>query len=117
MKRHEMRLHNSPFKLIKEGTKTIELRLNDEKRRIIEIGDIIKFTNRITLEELEVEVINLHTYPSFEELYKHFDKVSMGYDIDEEADPNDMTQYYSKEEQNKYGVVGIEIRKYIESDK
>lgn len=30
---HEMRLHNEPFVLIKNGTKTIELRLNDEKRR------------------------------------------------------------------------------------
>lgn len=28
---HEMRLHNDPFVLIKNGTKTIELRLNDEK--------------------------------------------------------------------------------------
>ena len=72
---HEMRLHNSPFKLIKNGTKTIELRLNDEKRRLIKVGDIIRFTNRVTLEELDAEVINLYSYPSFEELYKHFDKV------------------------------------------
>lgn len=44
-----MRLHNSPFKLIKNGTKTIELRLNDEKRKLIKVGDIIRFTNRVTL--------------------------------------------------------------------
>ena len=31
---HEMRLHNSPFQLIKSGTKTIEMRLNDEKRQL-----------------------------------------------------------------------------------
>ena len=29
--KHVMRLHNSPFELIKAGTKTVELRLNDEK--------------------------------------------------------------------------------------
>ena len=105
-----MRLQNSPFNLIKSGTKTIELRLNDEKRSLIKIGDKIEFTNRITEEKIVVEVINLHKYDSFVELYKHFDKVSMGYDEDEEADPKDMEQYYSKEEQDKYGVLGIEIK-------
>ena len=32
---HEMRLHNEPFTKIKLGKKTIELRLNDEKRKLI----------------------------------------------------------------------------------
>ena len=32
---HKMRLHNEPFELIANGTKTFELRLNDEKRRNI----------------------------------------------------------------------------------
>ena len=108
---HEMRLHNSPFKLIKNGSKTIELRLNDEKRKLIKVGDIIRFTNRVTLEELDAEVINLYSYPSFEELYKYFDKVSMGYDANEVANPNDMEQYYTKENQEKYGVIAIEIKK------
>ena len=106
---HEMRLHNSPFNLIKSGTKTIELRLNDEKRSLIKVGDKIEFTNRITEEKIVVEVINLHKYDSFFELYKHFDKVSIGYAEDEEANPDDMSQYYSKEDILKYGVVGIEI--------
>ena len=30
--KYEMRLHDGPFKLIKAGSKTIELRLYDEKR-------------------------------------------------------------------------------------
>jgi ASC-1-like (ASCH) protein len=29
--KHEMRLNDEPFTYIKNGTKTIELRLNDEK--------------------------------------------------------------------------------------
>ncbi|CDA60488.1 aSCH domain protein [Clostridium sp. CAG:524] len=107
---HEMRLHNEPFVLIKNGTKTIELRLNDEKRRQIKVGDIITFTNRSNNEQISTVVINLHKYDSFEELYKHFDKVSLGYKEDEIADPKDMELYYSKEEQDKYGVVGIEIK-------
>ena len=109
--KHNMNLNNRPFESIKEGTKTIELRLNDEKRSLLKVGDEIEFTNRDTNEKLSVDIINLHKYPSFEELYKHFDKVEMGYNKDDIAEPKDMEAYYSKEEQDKYGVLGIEIRK------
>lgn len=109
--KHEMNLHNQPFEKIKSGTKTIELRLNDEKRQLLKIKDIIEFTNRQTLEKILVEIEELHKYPSFEELYKHFDKISMGYNENEEANLNDMEEYYSKEEQDKYGIVGIQIKK------
>lgn len=109
--KHNMNLNNRPFKSIKEGTKTIELRLNDEKRSLLKVGDEIEFTNRDTNEKLSVDIINLHKYPSFEELYKHFDKVEMGYNKDDIAESKDMEAYYSKEEQDKYGVLGIEIRK------
>lgn len=97
---YKMRLKNGPFKAIKSGTKKVELRLNDEKRKLIKEHDIIEFENRITLEKIEVEVIKLH----------HFDKISIGYKADEIANPEDMDKYYSKEEQAKYGVVGIEIK-------
>ena len=106
---HEMRLHDSPFNMIKNGTKTVELRLYDEKRRLINKNDIIEFTNRKTDEVIKTKVINMHKYTTFEELYKYFDKISIGYTEDEEMNPCDMDIYYSKEEQIKYGVVGIEI--------
>lgn len=109
--KHEMNLNNEPYINIKNGIKKIELRLNDEKRQLLKIKDLIEFTNRKTLEKMLVEIENLYHYSSFEELYKHFDKVSMGYREDEIADPRDMEKYYSKEEQEKYGVLGIEIRK------
>ena len=109
--KHKMKLHNGPFEKIKNGTKTIELRLNDEKRQLLKIKDTIEFTNRITQEKLLVEIEGLYKYPSFEELYKHFDKISMGYNENEEANPKDMEEYYSKEEQEKYGVIGIQIKR------
>ncbi len=34
MENHMMNLNPSPFKMIKEGHKTIELRLYDEKRKM-----------------------------------------------------------------------------------
>ena len=109
--KHEMKLNNEPFECIKNGTKTIELRLNDEKRKLLTVRDYIEFTNRVTNEKLLVEVVDLFKYNSFEELYKHFNKIEMGYSINEEANPKDMENYYSKEEQEKYGVLGIKIKK------
>ena len=107
--KHEMKLNDGPFKCIQNKTKTIELRLLDEKRSLIKENDLIEFTNRVTKEKLTVRVIKLHKYLSFEELYKHHDKVSMGYKENEDAKPEDMEEYYSKEEQTNFGVVGIEI--------
>lgn len=108
--KHEMRLHQEPFDLIKKGTKTIEMRLYDEKRRQIKEGDFIIFTNRQTNESINTEVIKLYIYPNFEELYKHFDKISLGYNENETPNSDDMNIYYPKEKQNKYGVVGIKIK-------
>lgn len=109
--KHEMKLNNGPFDSIKNGTKTIEMRLNDEKRQKLKVGDLIEFTNRATNEKISVRIKNLFKYDNFEELYKHFDKRELGYDDNDTIDYKDMEKYYSKEEQNKYGVVGIEIRK------
>lgn len=109
--KHQMNLHDEPFKLIQNGSKTVELRLNDEKRQLLNIDDIIEFTNRATQEKMETKITKLSYYDSFKELYKHYDKVSMGYKEDEEALPEDMEIYYSKEDIEFYGVVAIEIRR------
>ncbi len=107
---HRMKLKNKPFELIKSGKKKQELRLYDEKRKLIEVGDTIIFTNIETQEELKVEVMYLHLYANFKDLYNDFDKQELGYEKDEECSYKDMEEYYSKEEQEKYGVVAIEIQ-------
>ena len=107
---HEMRLYNKPFESIKNGKKTIEIRLYDEKRRKVKVGDIIEFSNLDNNEKIKVKVINLHIFSNFEELFNNFDKTLLGYNLDEEANYTEMYKYYTKEEENKYGVVGIEIK-------
>ena len=104
-----MHLDDKYFKKIKNGTKTIEIRLYDEKRRELKVGDIITFDNRSNDEKLEVKVTNLYVYKNFEELYKHHDKITLGYNEDEIVSPSDMRMYYSFEDTIKYGVVAIEI--------
>lgn len=106
---HKMNLWNDSFLAIKNRTKTIEMRLYDEKRSAISIGDIIQFTNTTTGETMECTVVNLYRYKDFYELYKHHNKISIGYSENEPADPNDMLTYYSAENIEKYGVLGIEI--------
>lgn len=107
---HKMKLHDGPFKRIKSGSKNIEMRLYDEKRQLINVGDTIEFENRMTLETITVSVVGLYKFNSFYELYNAFDKLSIGYGMDEEANPCDMEKYYSKEEQEKYGVLAILIK-------
>lgn len=106
---HRMNLWNSSFLSIKSGIKTVEMRLNDEKRSLVRGGDTIIFTNFSTKEELTVKVIKSIVYKDFFELYKHYNKLEIGYSEDEIADPADMYQYYSKEKIDQYGALAIEI--------
>ena len=108
-----MNLHPQPFAMIANGTKTIELRLYDEKRRRIRVGDSITFVNtQNPSETVDVSVVRLHLFPSFQELYKHLPLQKCGYrDADLPfASPSDMNAYYSAEQQQRCGVVGIEIK-------
>lgn len=106
---HKMQLNKKTFEAIKSGNKKIELRLFDDKRKLINIDDGIEFVNRVSNEKIITKVLKIHKYDNFFELYKHIDKISLGYNKDEYADSKDIKMYYSKEEQAKYGVVGIEI--------
>ena len=108
---HKMKLNAAPFEMIKSGKKTIELRLYDEKRKQIKVGDEIVFTNNTTAETLNVTVVKLHRFDRFEDLYKSLPLLKCGYTTENinTAHPSDMEEYYSVDEQNKYGVLGIEL--------
>lgn len=109
---HQLKLHARPFEEIKSGRKTIELRLYDEKRRLIEVGDTLVFTHSDNAAEtLTARVTALHRFPDFAALYAALPLDRCGYLPEELADasPADMNVYYSAEKQAAYGVVGIEI--------
>ena len=55
---HEMDIWHESFVKIKEQTKTIEMRLFDEKRSLISIGDTIIFTDTSNKEKIDCMVIN-----------------------------------------------------------
>ena len=108
---HKLSLCHTPFLAIKEDRKRIEMRLYDEKRSNIKIGDILDFTDLESKENMKCEVIDIKLYPSFKELYKDNDKSLLGYDINETASPDDMLLYYPKERQEKYQAMAIFIKK------
>ncbi len=105
---HKMKLQEDPFERIKNGTKTVEFRLYDEKRQTIQIGDEIEFSKLPELQEkLLVKVINLYKEESFEKLFK---TVFVGEDektIKEKAET--MHSFYTPAQEKEYGVVGIKI--------
>ena len=109
---HKMKLQPLPFSAIVSGRKTIEMRLFDEKRRNIRVGDHIVFTNMENAEEsIIVKVANLYEFSSFSELYQNIPLEKLGYQPDEIpfASYKDMEKYYPQEKQRKFGVLGIEI--------
>ena len=103
---HKMKLNESPFERIKNGTKTIEFRLYDEKRRKIKVGDKIEFSKLPDLQEkLLVDVIELYREDNFESLFR-----KLGMDEEEiKRKTNSMYKYYSIGEEKLYGVIGIKI--------
>ena len=110
---HYMNLHPGPFACIQSGCKTFELRLYDEKRRLIQVGDTLVFTHADDASQTCTTVVKaLHLFPDFASLYAALPLEKCGYLPDEvpTASPADMNVYYSAEKQAHYGVVGIEIQ-------
>ena len=106
----KMNLRREPFEKIKSGKKSVELRLFDQKRRDVNVGDVIEFScDDMTL---RTKVVDLYRADSFKTLFETFTMDSMGFD--EGATVVDgvlaMREYYSEENEKAYGVLGIKIK-------
>ena len=110
---HCMNLESSAFLKIAKGSKTIELRLNDKKRQKINIGDRIEFYCSDINSVIFAEVIKLHKFSDFEQLYKALPLEKCGYSKNDlkSAHYTDMEKYYTKSQIKKYGALGIELSK------
>lgn len=105
----EMKLRPDPFNRICSGEKTIEYRLYDEKRSLLNKGDYIRFTAIADEERMVlVEIVDIFTAPSFVALEQKL--LEIGLLAKESFSPIGMRKYYSVEDEEKYGVVGIRIR-------
>ena len=108
---HEMKLQPEYYNYILNGTKRIEIRLFDEKRQLIKIGDTIKFLKEPELNEsFSVKVVELLRYKSFEDMFKDFDiSILADKSMTKEELLFTLEKFYTKEKQDKYGVLGIRI--------
>lgn len=111
MKTHTMKLHPEPYGKIAQGVKSLELRLCDEKRREIKLGDQIVFLKEPQqTESVTSEVIGLVHYKNFSDLLDDFTpNVYLGHKDKKEALVG-VSRFYSEEDQKKDGVLGIRIR-------
>ena len=99
-----MKLNPKYFEYMKNGTKRVEVRLNDEKRRCIQKEPELT-------DEIYTEIIGLKIKKSFKELINTLD-ISQYSDKNETEEKflKDLYKFYTKEKEEKYGVVGIEIK-------
>ena len=107
-----MRLDENPFQRTESGIKTLELRLFDEKRRRIGLGDSITFVHKDTSKQLLTSVQGLLIYPTFRDLISEVGLQYIGKPAGttEEAYVQEMLQDYSIEKQTKLGVIGIKFQ-------
>lgn len=108
---HQMGLYGEYFRAMREGKKTVEVRLNDEKRRKITIGDTIEFIEVPQQEDiLKVQVMELRRYHTFEAMYndipfKEFD--CEGWTLKELI--HGTYEIYTPEQEKEWGALAITI--------
>ena len=104
-------LQSEPFFQMKSGEKTVELRLYDEKRRAIKVGEEIAFHLQGGEEKISARVEALHIFPNFSALFATDLYKKTGFlGVSKEEALAKMHAFFSGEDEEKFGVVGIEIK-------
>ena len=106
-------LHPEVFDIVAQGVKDVEVRVNDEKRRKLKVGDTLIFLKRPEeKEQINGIVKNLVYFSSFEEVMDFY-PVKRFYleDTSKEEYIQLMKKFYSDEEVLENGVVAIEFEK------
>jgi len=105
---HEMRLNTSSFNKIVDGSKTIELRLLDDKRKAVRLGDVVEFVKEGTTETVQRKVVALLNFPDFETLIDYLPLGLFGH-VDKASVKEGVNKIYSPERQKEKSVLGIII--------
>lgn len=108
-----MKLNEAPFLSVKNGEKKVDVRLYDEKRKKVKVGDTIEFSNSSdSKEKLIVEVEKIRRYPTYELLVEDVELADFGgtYVSKQQLLKRSLSNIYSKDEQEKYGFVLFNIK-------
>ena len=108
---HRIKLQPEYYNYVLNWTKRIEIRLFDEKRQQIKIGDKIIILKEPDLNDFFlVKVVGLLRYNSFEDMFKDFDiSILADKSMKKEELLGELERFYTKEQQEQYGVLGIRI--------
>ena len=110
---HELKLYSKNFEMLKCGNKKREYRLYDDKRRLINVGDTIKFIRLPEKDEfLYVSVSNIEIFKDWYSCYaKYFDDdfKNRYENIQAVVDDTYNGGYYTKEDSMKYGCCCITL--------
>lgn len=105
---HSMNLDDKFFDLIKTGKKNYELRMNDDKRKMIKIGDEICFSKSTNNKEFFYKKVKkLHYYYNLEELVNGLDINLIGFENKEDLILA-MNKFY-EDKLGKMDIVAIEL--------
>ena len=107
-----MGLAHDQFLLVKQGSKTIEIRLNDEKRQQLKVGDTIVFEDTTTAQTQRRTVSALEKFTSFAELYHKYRGPQVGSaPTDSETKlVADTYQLYTVWQEASFGVLAIHLQ-------
>ena len=111
MKRY-LDLNDRAFDAIQNKTKRVEIRLLDEKRSKLKIGDMITFTNYDdSSKSFDTEITNLLVFNDINEVLNNYD-ISLLLSKSTKKDDliNIFNSIYSIEERNKYKIICIEFK-------
>ena len=120
---HEMRLKREEFDNIKYNNKIMEVRLNDKKRKKINVGDKIVFYKSQELSEsILVKVQEIYSFLTFKELYNTFPSSYFGYGkLNNNQILDGIYSIYSHSQEEENGVIAImfetENDKYLPNNK
>ena len=100
------------FEKVKQGTKNVEVRVNDEKRRKLKVGDKITFLKRPDeIDSIDAVVEDLIYYKDFKDLVEDYnieELYTKGYSKKDFLAL--LKRFYSDEEINEYGTVAIRFK-------
>lgn len=106
-----MQLQHDQFMLIENKLKTIEVRLNDAKRRRLTVGDTIVFTDLRTHRQLTTQVTSLDQFTTFRALFNRYSSLQVGSGPQTSVAQmvHDMHTLYSPAQERRLGVLAIGI--------
>ena len=110
---HTMAMFEDSFEKVKNGSKTLEVRVFDDKRRIIKTGDTITLYNLSDVDmTITVQVMNRTRFDTFRQAYAGEKNMRVfGGEVTDTAESMTERSYhlFSKDDEIKYGVVVFNI--------